>query len=32
MTLAWGAYCKDEQEQTVWPVLVVQVENGTTGN
>lgn len=29
MTLAWGAYCKDEQEPTVWPVLVVQVENGT---
>jgi type III restriction enzyme len=29
MTLAWGAYCKDEQEATVWPVLVVQVDNGT---
>jgi type III restriction enzyme len=29
MTLAWGAYCKDEQEPTVWPVLVVQVDNGT---
>ncbi|MBS0501154.1 MAG: DEAD/DEAH box helicase family protein [Proteobacteria bacterium] len=28
MTAAWGAYCRDEQEQTVWPVLVVQVENG----
>jgi type III restriction enzyme len=29
MTHAWGAYCKDEQEPTIWPVLVVQVENGT---
>lgn len=29
MTLAWGAYCKDQQESTVWPVLVVQVDNGT---
>ncbi len=29
MTTAWGAYCKDEQEQLVWPVLVVQVENGS---
>lgn len=29
MTLAWGGYCKDEQEATVWPVLVVQVDNGT---
>lgn len=29
MTKAWGAYCKDEQEQVVWPVLVVQVENGS---
>jgi type III restriction enzyme len=29
MTVAWGAYCKDEQEATVWPVLVVQVDNGT---
>ena len=29
MTTAWGAYCKEEQEQTVWPVLVVQVENGS---
>jgi type III restriction enzyme len=29
MTMAWGAYCEDEQEATVWPVLVVQVENGT---
>lgn len=29
MSLAWGAYCKEEQEPTVWPVLVVQVDNGT---
>jgi type III restriction enzyme len=29
MTQAWGAYCRDESEQTIWPVLVVQVENGT---
>ena len=29
MTTAWGAYCKEEQEQVVWPVLVVQVENGS---
>jgi type III restriction enzyme len=29
MTQAWGAYCTDENEQTVWPVLVVQVENGS---
>lgn len=29
MTVAWGAYCADENEQTVWPVLVVQVENGS---
>jgi type III restriction enzyme len=29
MTTAWCTYCKDEQEQVVWPVLVVQVENGS---
>ena len=29
MTVAWSSYCNDEKEQTVWPVLVVQVENGT---
>lgn len=29
MTTAWADYCKAESEQTVWPVLVVQVENGT---
>lgn len=28
MTQTWGAYCEDENEKTVWPVLVVQVENG----
>ncbi|MDP1904511.1 MAG: DEAD/DEAH box helicase family protein [Pseudomonadota bacterium] len=29
MTHGWASYCKVEGEQTVWPVLVVQVENGT---
>lgn len=29
MTSAWSAYCNDEKEQTIWPVLVVQVENGS---
>jgi DNA or RNA helicases of superfamily II len=29
MTQTWGAYCEDENEKTVWPVLVVQVENGS---
>lgn len=29
MTTAWAAFCTDEKEQTVWPVLVVQVENGS---
>lgn len=29
MTNAWGIYCQDEKEQTIWPVLVVQVENGS---
>lgn len=29
MTEDWGTYCKEEQEPTIWPVLVVQVENGT---
>lgn len=29
MTSAWGAYCHEEKEQTIWPVLVVQVENGS---
>jgi type III restriction enzyme len=31
MTTAWDRYCKDVGENTVWPVLVVQVENGTQG-
>ncbi len=29
MTAAWGSYCQAEKEPTVWPVLVVQVENGS---
>jgi type III restriction enzyme len=29
MTTGWASYCKVEGEQRVWPVLVVQVENGT---
>lgn len=29
MGQAWDAYCAVEQEQRVWPILVVQVENGT---
>jgi type III restriction enzyme len=29
MSASWAAYCKSESEQAVWPVLVVQVENGT---
>lgn len=29
MTTAWAAFCTEEKEQTVWPVLVVQVENGS---
>jgi type III restriction enzyme len=29
MTRAWHAYCEAEQESRVWPILVVQVENGT---
>ncbi|WP_295544115.1 DEAD/DEAH box helicase family protein [uncultured Thiohalocapsa sp.] len=29
MVEAWGAYGEAEQEQKVWPILVVQVENGT---
>ncbi len=29
MSKGWVRYCKAEGEQTVWPVLVVQVENGT---
>ena len=29
ITQAWSIYCTDEKEQPVWPVLVVQVENGS---
>jgi type III restriction enzyme len=29
MTAAWSAFCAEEKERAVWPVLVVQVENGT---
>jgi type III restriction enzyme len=29
MTTAWGKYCRDEKEPIIWPVLVVQVENGS---
>jgi type III restriction enzyme len=29
MATKWASYCQDENEQTVWPILVVQVENGT---
>jgi type III restriction enzyme len=29
MSQAWDAYCTAEGEQRVWPILVVQVENGT---
>lgn len=29
MTTAWASYCKEEDEQPVWPVLVVQVDNAT---
>ncbi len=32
MTKAWGSYCKEEGEQTVWPVLVVQVDNATASS
>jgi type III restriction enzyme len=29
MTAMWASYCKDEGESPIWPILVVQVENGT---
>lgn len=29
MTHGWKRYCEAEKEQTVWPALVVQIENGT---
>jgi type III restriction enzyme len=28
LTQSWGRYCAQENEQRVWPILVVQVENG----
>lgn len=30
MTRDWAIYCKEEGEPVVWPVLVVQVDNGTS--
>lgn len=32
LTRAWATYCKEEGEQTVWPILVVQVDNATASN
>lgn len=29
MTTMWASYCKEEGEPRIWPILVVQVENGT---
>jgi type III restriction enzyme len=29
MTGSWAKFCQEEGERPVWPVLVVQVENGT---
>lgn len=29
MTEMWASYCNDEGEPRVWPILIVQVENGT---
>ena len=29
MTYGWKHYCEIEKEQTVWPALVVQIENGS---
>jgi type III restriction enzyme len=26
---SWAAYCERQQEATIWPILVVQVEDGT---
>lgn len=31
MAATWSAYCKETGERNVWPVLVIQVENGTAG-
>jgi type III restriction enzyme len=32
MTAAWAAYCKNEGVESVWPVLVVQIENASGAN
>jgi type III restriction enzyme len=32
MEQRWAEYCELEGEQTVWPILVVQVEDGTEGS
>ncbi|HYG08915.1 MAG TPA: DEAD/DEAH box helicase family protein [Pyrinomonadaceae bacterium] len=32
LTDRWGTYCNDEAEQRVWPILVVQIENGTNNS
>jgi len=29
LTRLWGQYCEAEAETRVWPILVVQIENGT---
>lgn len=29
LSAAWGDYCRAQRESQVWPVLVVQIENGT---
>lgn len=31
MTAGWGAYCNEQGDSTVWPILVVQVENASAG-
>jgi type III restriction enzyme len=28
LTTLWGDYCKAENESRVWPILVIQIENG----
>lgn len=32
MAAAWAAYCKNEGVESVWPVLVVQIENASCSN
>jgi type III restriction enzyme len=29
MTQLWATYCKEENEGVVWPILVIQIEDGT---